>query len=767
MDNLFGGIQAETVLPGNKSVNCGVNFLSELNESQYEAVTNIDGPTMIIAGAGSGKTRVLTYRLAFILDQGKADPFEMLALTFTNKAAKSMKERIQKLVGPEARNLWMGTFHSIFARILRVEAEKIGFTQNFTIYDEEDALSLVKKIIKEMGMDDKTYKPKVVFNHISGAKNSLVDPIEYATNYVNDSFSNVVAKVYERYNLKMFQSNAMDFDDLLVKPLDLFEADPSVLYKYQHRFRYIMIDEFQDTNKAQYTITQKLGGVHDNICVVGDDAQSIYSFRGANIKNILNFRKDYPDTRMYKLEQNYRSTKTIVAAANGVISKNKNQIQKNVFTENGEGERIRIIESGSDQEEAKFVTDYLRELKMRNNLFDKDFAILYRTNAQSRGLETELRRANIKYKIFGGLSFYKRKEIKDIVAYLKLSVNPKDEASLLRVINYPTRGIGDTTVDKILAWASDQKISFWDAIVAAPTSGLSGRAASAVQEFADQIKAYGMLAQSKTAYELASHVSKHTGILKELHQDKDVEMLARWENVQELLNATKEFSENDENDAHTIDAFLAEISLLTDADKETAANETDYVTLMTIHAAKGLEFPAVFVTGLEEELFPSFMSMSSRDDLEEERRLFYVAITRAEKHLTLSFAKSRYKYGTFSHTEPSRFLEEIDSKYLEWMNQPRHLEMKSPSRVTQNEIPASHRKLKPLTAATAVELPADFQGDDLSSLSIEMEVVHQKFGQGKVLVMEGNGAEKKATIFFQTKGQKVLLLKYARLKILN
>ncbi|MCB9234563.1 MAG: UvrD-helicase domain-containing protein [Bacteroidia bacterium] len=740
-----------------------MEFLNELNEVQRQAVTSLEGPHMIIAGAGSGKTRVLTFRLAFIISQGVADAFECLALTFTNKAAKEMRERIQSLIGSEGKNLWMGTFHSIFSRILRQEAEKLGYTRNFTIYDAEDALKIVKSIVKELNLDDKKFKPKVIHNFISGAKNNLIDPAEYAASYVTDSFTNVVSRIYGLYNTRLFNSNAMDFDDLLVKPVELFEAHPEVLYHWQNRFKYIMVDEFQDTNHAQYVITKMLAAKHENICVVGDDAQSIYSFRGATIQNILNFRKNYPETKIFKLEQNYRSTQTIVGAANQIISRNKNQIQKTVFTENSKGDHIQIIEAASETEEARSVVDQIREQKMRYNYRNKDFAILYRTNAQSRSMESELRRANLDYKVFGGLSFYKRKEIKDVLAYLRLAINPQDEASLTRVINYPARGIGDTTLDKLMIAANDNGLNRWETLQRVREWGLGGRAAAAIEQFVLQIRAYGAVAQKEDAYEAAAYIAKHSGILKELHQDKSIESLSRWENVQELLNAAKQFSEDQDNDSHNLESFLAEISLFTDQDEK--HENTDFVTLMTIHSAKGLEFPSVFLVGMEEELFPSFMAMQSRADLEEERRLFYVAVTRAEHRLTLTHAKSRFRYGKPSFNEVSRFVEEIGQEYLMSARQTSRPMVKQE---TERVSPAEGR-FQPVRRSLDSRGGAaeEIIGDDLTLLSTGMEVVHSKFGSGKVVNIEGKDADRKATVFFKDKGQKVLLLKYAKLKIVH
>lgn len=741
-----------------------MDFIKELNEAQRAAALATEGPVMIIAGAGSGKTRTLTYRLAFVIDQGLCDPFEMLALTFTNKAAKEMKERIINLVGPEAKNIWMGTFHSIFARMLRYEAEKIGFTSSFTIYDTEDTQSTLKKVVDSMSLDPKKFKPRMLYTHISSAKSALVDPDTYAADYAIDSFTNTIARIYKIYQSRLFDSNAMDFDDLLMKPIELFERYPDVLHKWQHKFKYIMVDEYQDTNHAQYMITKMLAAVHQNIAVVGDDAQSIYSFRGANIQNILNFQKDYPDTRQFKLEQNYRSTKNIVEAANSIIARNKNQIQKTVFTEKESGDLIKIIEANTDNEEAKMVTDTVREQVMRHSYKHSDFAVLYRTNAQSRAIETELRRARIPYKIFGGQSFYRRKEIKDMTAYLKLSVNPKDEAALTRVINYPTRGIGKTSMDKLLVAADVRGWGLWEALNNLDELPEIGRARKALSDFVLMVKTFGLKARDENAYDAANFIANKSGMLKELHQTDNPEMLNRWENVQELLNAAKEFTEDEDNDSDKMDAFLAEISLFTDQDEK--LEDLNFVTLMTIHAAKGLEFESVFVTGLEEELFPNFMSMQSRAELEEERRLFYVAVTRAKERLTITFCKSRYRFGQLQYNEPSRFLSEVEEQFVNFHT------------FRRERTPVSRTSSLPLRgtpAASAIPMrsrkramtPDTFEADDLTNLADGMNVEHSKFGPGQVLKVEGSGNERKATVFFTDKGEKVLLLKYAKLKILE
>ncbi|NBV12914.1 MAG: ATP-dependent DNA helicase [Sphingobacteriia bacterium] len=737
-----------------------MDFLQELNPAQLEAVTKVNGPTMIIAGAGSGKTRVITYRLAFILEQGLADPFELLALTFTNKAAKEMKNRIEALVGGEARGIWMGTFHSVFSRILRMEAEKIGYTAQFTIYDTDDAISLIKSILKSLNLDDKVYKPRNILNHISRAKNYLIDPTEFEAKYVEDEKDRVTAQVYAIYQERCLKANAMDFDDLLVKPLELFAAHPEVLHKLQHRFKYIVVDEYQDTNHAQYLITRKLAAVHQNICVVGDDSQSIYAFRGANIQNILNFKNDYPEVSYHKLEQNYRSTSVIVTAANSVIAYNQNQLPKEVFTENEFGEKIHLLTGDNEQDESKKVVDAIREQKLMLNLFNKDIAVLYRTNAQSRSIEDALRRSNIPYKIYGGLSFYKRKEIKDILAYLRMAINPQDEEALKRIINYPVRGIGSTSLNRIVAAAGELKVSLWEAILKYPKLRLNKSAESAVYNFIQAIRSFQTQANRENAYEAAAYIAKHSGILKDLHSDESPEGVSRWENVQELLNAIREFTDQPENQNPSLSQFLAEVSLMTDQDDKKKEDQ-DVVTLMTIHSAKGLEFNAVFVMGMEEELFPSAMSSQTREDIEEERRLFYVAITRARKRLTLSTARMRYQYGNLRMNEPSRFLREIKPDLLHTLAREKErqiIQTIHQSRTTG--VPVIPRKSIPTGSEGG-----DFEGDDLSQLAEGMRVEHPKFGLGTVTRLEGKSEDRKATVSFDRKGEKVLLLRYAKMKL--
>lgn len=753
------------------------DLLKELNDVQRQAVENTEGPVMIIAGAGSGKTRVLTYRLAHILQQRKADAFELLALTFTNKAAREMRNRIEQLVGSDARNIFMGTFHSIFSRILRIEADKIGFTSSFTIYDEDDAVSLIKTIIKELQLDDKKYKPKSIKNNISGAKNKLVDPKTYLATYATDDFTKVVGQVYPIYQGRMQKANAMDFDDLLVYTAVLFKSNPQVLEKYQRRFKYILVDEYQDTNHAQYVITRALADGHHNICVVGDDAQSIYSFRGATIENILNFQKHYPNTKVFKLEQNYRSTGTIVNAANQIIKENKDQLQKEVFTKNPDGDLIRLIRAENELQEGDKIVDTIREQKQRHSYYNRDFAVLYRTNAQSRTIEDALRKAGIAYKIFGGLSFYKRKEIKDVVAYLRLAINPNDEEALKRVINYPARAIGETSISKILALANENKVTAWDVVRNIMLYNI-GRSAKAINDFATLILSFQKISETSNAHQAVAHIAKFSGIQQELHRENQIEGVSRWENIQELVNASREFMDDPMREEKTLEAFLNEISLLTDADEKT--NTDDYVTLMTIHASKGLEFKSVFVSGLEEGLFPSGMSMNSRAEIEEERRLFYVAITRAEHHLTLSYAKMRSRFGTAEFPEISRFVDEIDRAYfqsetkhrLDNLFQANTPNGSAPSRASGDRPGAAAGQIRPLKPVATLNLQtedafANFEGDDLQSLSIGAKVEHAKFGVGLVYDIEGTGGERRASIDFKLKGKKTLILKYAKLKILG
>jgi len=747
------------------------DFLESLNEPQREGVINSEGPCMIIAGAGSGKTRVLTFRIAHLIQNQQIDPFNIMALTFTNKAAKEMRDRIEKMVGGDARNLWMGTFHSVFARILRAEAHHLGYPNNFTIYDTDDSKSLLRSVIKEMGLDDTQYKVNTVYNRISSAKNRLVSWQEYLSNPIlmADDAANMrpeIGNIFKAYALRCFKSGAMDFDDLLFNTDKLFKEHLQVLNKYQHRFQYVLVDEFQDTNLCQYFIIRKLAAVTQNICVVGDDAQSIYAFRGADITNILNFEKDYPDLRIIKLEQNYRSTQTIVEAANSVIAKNKAQLPKKVWTSNEEGNLIELIKAVSDNEEGKLIATSIFEEKMQHHYKFSDFVVLYRTNSQSRAIEEALRRMNIKYKVVGGLSFYQRKEIKDMLAYLRYSLNQQDEASFRRIINLPKRGIGDTTIDKIIVAANDHTMSIWD-VLQNVSSFLGGSAVGRIDDFVTKIKRFGVEIQNKDAYEAAAEIAKSSGLLKELYEDKTVEGLSRYENVQELLNAIKEYVDDPEKEDKSLGAFLQEVSLLTGQDED-KDQDPDKVTLMTIHMAKGLEFKNVYIVGMEEDLFPSQLMLSSRSELEEERRLFYVAITRAQKKLFLSYALTRYRFGRLKNCEPSRFLDDIQGSYIKVSTKFGGVESMAPNPNFAKSFVSGMKKSvskQPAPKATAYKPSADFAPSDTKGLKEGMKVEHPKFGFGTVLKMEEVGTERKARINFADFGEKTLLLSFAKLKI--
>lgn len=749
------------------------DYLQTLNEPQREAVLNTEGPCMLIAGAGSGKTRVLTYRIAHLIQSQGVDPFNITALTFTNKAAKEMRERIESVVGHDARNLWMGTFHSVFARLLRAEAHHIGYPNNFTIYDTDDSKSLLRSIIKEMGLDDAQYKVNTVYNRISAAKNRLISWPEYLGNpiLVGDDASNMrpeIGNIYKNYALRCFKSGAMDFDDLLFNTDKLFKEHLEVLNKYQHRIHYMLVDEFQDTNLCQYYIIRKLAAVKQNICVVGDDAQSIYAFRGADISNILNFEKDYADLRVIKLEQNYRSTKTIVEAANSVIAKNKAQLPKNVWTANEDGNLVELIKAVSDNEEGKLVASSIFEEKMQQQLKFSDFVILYRTNSQSRAIEESLRRMNIKYKVVGGVSFYQRKEIKDLLAYLRFALNQQDEASFRRIINLPKRGIGDSTIDKIIIAANDHAISIWDVIQHA-SSFLGGRAAGPIEDFVNMIRRFSIEIQAKDAYDAASDIAKASGLLRELYEDKTVEGLSRYENVQELLNAIKEYVDDPEKEDKNLGAFLQEVSLVTGQDND-KDNDPDKVTLMTIHMAKGLEFKYVYIVGLEEDLFPSQMMLSSRSELEEERRLFYVAITRAKARLFLSYALTRYRFGRLKNCEPSRFLDDIDARYIKVSTKFGGMESVAPNANFAKSFVSGMKKTissQAVVKATGYKASPDFAPSDTSTLKEGMKVEHPKFGFGTVVQMDVSGSDRKAKISFTDIGEKTLLLSFAKLRILE
>ncbi len=749
-----------------------MDYLENLNPSQHAGVINTEGPTMLIAGAGSGKTRVLTYRIAHLIKSKGVDPFSIMSLTFTNKAAKEMRDRVEKVVGSDARNLWMGTFHSVFARLLRSEAGHLGYPSNFTIYDTDDSKTLLKSIVKEMGLDEAAYKPNVVYNRISAAKNRLISWQNYLANgeLMADDATNFrpeMGNIYKTYAQRCFKAGAMDFDDLLFNTDKLFKEHLDVLNKYQQRIQYVLVDEFQDTNLCQYFIIRKLAAVRQNICVVGDDAQSIYGFRGADITNILNFERDYPDLKVFKLEQNYRSTKTIVEAANSVIRRNKAQIPKNVWTENEQGNLIELLKAVSDNEEGRLVASSIFEEKMQYQLKFSDFVILYRTNSQSRAMEESLRRLNIKYKIVGGLSFYQRKEIKDILAYMRFVLNQNDEASFRRIINLPKRGIGDSTVDKIIVAANDHAISIWEVIQNAG-SFLGGRASGPIEDFVNMIKRFSIEVERKDAYDAAFEIAKGSGLLRELYEDKTVEGLSRHENVQELLNAIKEYVEDPEKEDKSLGAFLQEVSLVTGQDED-KDKDPDKVTMMTIHMAKGLEFKYVYIVGLEEDLFPSQMMLSSRADLEEERRLFYVAITRAQKKLFLSYAVTRYRFGRLKNCEKSRFLDDIDPSFIKVSSKFSGFES-TPTTSSGNYAKSLVSGLKKTIASSSAKASTykpslDFAPSDTTTLQEGMKVEHPKFGFGQVVKMDFSGADRKAKILFDDFGEKTLLLSFAKLKI--
>lgn len=762
-----------------------MGYLEELNESQLVAVENIEGPTMVIAGAGSGKTRVLTYRIAYMMEQ-QIDPFNIMALTFTNKAAKEMVGRIGAIVGQgEARNITMGTFHSVFSRILRVNADRLGYPSNFTIYDTQDSKSLIKDIVKQFNLDDKAYKAGNVLGRISAAKNNLISPEAYEMNEeikLEDKMAKrpEMARVYKTYAARCFKAGAMDFDDLLYKTNVLLRDFSDVLSYYQQKFKYILVDEYQDTNHAQYLIVKKLAAVFENICVVGDDAQSIYSFRGANIKNILNFKKDYPDFKLYKLEQNYRSTKNIVEAANGVIAKNKDQIKKKVWTDNDSGDKLSVIRTMTDNEEGKLVTNKIYDKSKSDGLMYNDFAILYRTNKQSRSFEESLRKLNIPYKIYGGLSFYQRKEIKDLLAYFRLSANNNDEEALKRVINYPKRGIGKTSFQNIIIAASQYEVSPWEVIsnFAQYPVNLNTGAKNRFSGFATMIKSFSAQMDSMDGYALAQEIAKTSGILKELHTDKDKgpEEVERYANIEQLLSGIKEFTTSREDgESKALSEFMLDVALLTDADT-TNEEDRNHVTLMTIHSSKGLEFKHVYLVGLEENLFPSQMALNSRTDLEEERRLFYVAVTRAKESCTLTYATSRFQWGNLITAEPSRFLDEIDEQFLKHESPPRSsgrsLTGRSFDRTTSSgglNRQLNSRSLKPIKSVVSGSSneSSDTTFGATIYLKVGYNVEHDRFGKGKVTKIEGNGSDTKASIFFPRHGSKTMLLTFAKLKVLD
>ena len=754
-----------------------MHFLDELNESQRKAAEHLYGATMVIAGAGSGKTRVLTYRIAHMIEN-EIDPFNILALTFTNKAAREMTERIGSIVGAdEAKNITMGTFHSVFSKILRFNADRIGFPNNFTIYDTQDSKSVIKDIIKGFKLDDKTYKPSNVFGRISTAKNNLISPEAYCQNEeikLEDQQARrpEMGRIYMSYMNRCQKSGAMDFDDLLYYTNVLMRDFPEVLHYYQHKFKYILVDEYQDTNYAQYLIIKKLAAAYENICVVGDDAQSIYSFRGANIENILNFRKDYPDFTLYKLEQNYRSTKNIVEAANSIIKKNKDQIHKSVWTENQNGNKIKVVRTPTDNEEGRSVASFIHEKQGKSNCSYNDFAVLYRTNRQSRSFEEALRKLNIPYKVYGGLSFYQRKEIKDLLAYFRLAANPNDEEALKRVINYPKRAIGKTSIEKLIVAANQYTTSMWEVICdfhKYPVD-INNGTKSRISEFATMIKSFQSEINTKDAFSLAARIARSSGIMKELidAKDKGPEEVERFQNVEELLSGIQEFSNSgDEDNPNTLADFMLEVALLTDADQE-KPEDKNHVSLMTIHSSKGLEFPNVYLVGMEENLFPSQMSLHSRSDLEEERRLFYVAVTRAMESCTLSYAVSRFLWGQSISCEPSRFIDEIDPNYLEFSSTSksinRGLSMKGFEGARTGGLnKMTNPSLRSLKEVTRQKSSSPKEQD----IKVGYNVEHKTFGKGKVTHMEGSGADQKATIFFPLHGSKTIILRFANLEILN
>jgi len=785
------------------------DYLQELNEQQRQAVLHKDGPLMIVAGAGSGKTKVLTTRIAHLMGFHHVDAFNILALTFTNKAAAEMKERIERTLGNnEARSLYVGTFHSVFARILRAEARHIGYPNHFTIYDTDDSRSVIKTVVNELNLDDKTYKPNLVGNRISSAKNALVSPAEYATDsslQQEDQRSNrpMIGAIYAAYVKRCFKSGAMDFDDLLYKMYELLSTNPAVLHKYQHKFKYILVDEYQDTNTTQYQIVKLLAAVHENICVVGDDAQSIYSFRGATIENILQFQKDYDDVTLIKLEQNYRSKSNILNVANEVISRNKGQIPKNLWTIQEAGEKIKLVRVATDNEEGKYVADAIQEQKLRNHYNNKDFAILYRTNAQSRAFEESLRRMNIAYRIYGGLSFFARKEIKDYVAYLRIIVNSNDEEALKRIINYPVRGIGKTTMEKVAIVANEQNITMYEVLEKAAGYGFKAGTLESLTNFVQMIRYFRTMLEKGNAFDVATQVGKHTNMVKELFNDKSAEGVARYDNTQSLLNGIKEFTETPMNEEDgevgdkSLGAYLQQITLLTDADQDKDPN-ADVVKLMTIHASKGLEFPCVYVGGVEETLFPSAMAVNTREELEEERRLFYVAVTRAKARLWITYAQSRYRFGQLVQNEPSRFLSEMPEEFIDksfagggvrnqgqgfgggfgnasafdrtngggFGNATRNAERQFGAPPPKKEVKPFYTQ--PPAQREVTHTPNEnFVPSNTGNLQAGQKVEHLKFGFGTVAKMEGSAHNPIATIEFEHNGEKKIMLNYAKLRIVE
>ena len=782
-------------------------YLSQLNEAQLEPTIQVDGPMIVIAGAGSGKTRVLTYRIAYMMSKG-IDPFNILSLTFTNKAAREMKERIASIVGTsEAKNLWMGTFHSVFAKILRIEADRLGYPSNFTIYDTQDSDRLIASIIKEMSLDKDIYKYKQVRSRISSYKNSLITVRAYFQNPELKEADAMARRprmgdIYKEYVERCFKAGAMDFDDLLLKTNELLTRFPEVLAKYQNRFKYILVDEYQDTNHSQYLIVRALSDKFQNICVVGDDAQSIYAFRGANINNILNFQKDYDDVKVFRLEQNYRSTKNIVNAANSIIDKNQTKLDKIVWTANDEGAKIKVNRSLTDGDEGRYVASTIWENKMQDQLMNSDFAILYRTNAQSRAIEDALRKRDIKYRIYGGLSFYQRKEIKDVLSYLRLIINPADEEALKRVINFPPRGIGQTTVDKLIVSANGYGRTIFEVMknIDKTDVKINSGTKTKLQNFVTLIESFQVLNQTADVFELAEHVTRTTSIIKEFNKDGTPEGVAKMENIEELLNGMKDFVEGQKEIADTtgnLAEFLEDVALATDLDAD--KGDADHVVLMTIHLAKGLEFPTVFVVGLEEDLFPSAMSMNTRSELEEERRLFYVALTRAEKQAYLTYALSRYRWGKLIDSEPSRFIEEIDEQYLDIVTpieerrfnpmldadifgdtpsvtgkraDPNKIRFKPAKQAVLKKNSATHKEPQKFQVTTPKKLKPVAKANGNTNLFDSKLVVgnivkHIRFGTGEVMKIEGAGADIKAEINFQHGGVKKLLLRFAKLEVIG
>lgn len=776
-------------------------YLSQLNDAQLEPTIQVDGPMIIIAGAGSGKTRVLTYRIAYLMHKG-VDSFSILALTFTNKAAREMKERIAQIVGEsEAKNLWMGTFHSVFARILRVEGHHLGFPSNFTIYDTQDSQKLLGSIIKEMNLDKDLYKTKQVYSRISSYKNSLITVKAYFNNpelMEADAMARrpQMGNIYKAYVDRCFKAGAMDFDDLLLRTNELLTRFPTVLAKYQDKFRYILVDEYQDTNHSQYLIVRALADRFQNICVVGDDAQSIYAFRGANINNILNFQRDYDNVKLYRLEQNYRSTKNIVGAANSVIDHNQTKLDKVVWTANEEGPKVKVHRSLTDGDEGRYVASTIWETKMNQQLNNSDFAILYRTNAQSRAMEDALRKRNIPYRIYGGLSFYQRKEIKDVLSYLRLILNPSDEEALKRIINYPGRGIGQTTIDRLVVAANGLGKTIWEILKEIDTVqvNINNGTKNKLRDFVTLIESYQVMNQTATAFELAEHVVKSSGLMREFNKDGTPEGVTRLENVEELLNGVKDFVEGQQELADAkgdLAEFLEDVALATDLDNE--KGDDDVVALMTIHLAKGLEFNNVFVVGLEEDLFPSAMSMNTRSELEEERRLFYVALTRAEKQAYLTYALSRYRWGKLVDSDPSRFIEEIDDQFIENITpkeerrinpmlsadifgdvEPNKVRFKKPiqpkfkkkeKKAPEKFTPSTPKNLKKVDALGKNDVPSTNLFD--GNLAVGNIVSHMRFGKGEVLKIEGKGTDTKAEIKFEVAGVKKLLLRFAKLDVIG